>query len=68
MQRERETVAYWLERFPGLGYSQAQMLIMIDELNAGLPKYLRIAEKEARLEALQQLTSSEVQTKSRKKV
>ncbi|CCH54503.1 hypothetical protein BN8_03679 [Fibrisoma limi BUZ 3] len=58
MASERESVAYWLGRFPGQGYSTGQMLYMIDELehDPPLPPGLSAAEVSARLNALYQLT------------
>lgn len=54
----RETAGYWLQRFPGQGYSTGQMLYMIDELehDPPLPPGLSAAEVSARLNALYQLT------------
>lgn len=63
----RETVDFWLDYAPKM-WNKAMFPILIEELEHGLPLYLTASERNARLQALYQLTkkSNAIQQKKRR--
>lgn len=60
--QDKNSVAYWLQRFPAQGYSIAHYHIILDELNSDKnPRRLSDGERHAQRKAIEQLIKQEKQ-------